>query len=84
MLKMLLAAELVETQRGVRGGYRLMKSLSHISLVDIVEAMEGPIAVTDCVESAREPCSVSNCCSVTTGFMNRPFAKRLRMSRWKM
>ena len=62
VLKMLLAAELVETQRGVRGGYRLMKSLSHISLVDIVEAMEGPIAVSDCVEGAREPCSASNCC----------------------
>ena len=56
------AAELVETQRGVRGGYRLMKILAHISLVDIVEAMEGPIAVTDCIEGARQPCSASNCC----------------------
>ena len=62
VLKMLLAAELVETQRGVRGGYRLMKILAHISLVDIVEAMEGPIAVTDCIEGARQPCSASNCC----------------------
>ena len=62
VLKMLLAAELVETQRGVRGGYRLMKILAHISLVDIVEAMEGPIAVTDCMEGARHPCPASNCC----------------------
>ena len=62
VLKMLLAAELVETQRGVRGGYRLMKISAHISLVDIVEAMEGPIAVTDCMDDAREPCMASNCC----------------------
>ena len=62
VLKMLLAADLVETQRGVRGGYRLMKVLAHISLVDIVEAMEGPIAVTDCIEGARHPCAASNCC----------------------
>ena len=62
VLKMLLAAELVETQRGVRGGYRLMKILGQISLVDIVEAMEGPIAVTDCIEGARQPCPASNCC----------------------
>ena len=62
ILKMLLAAELVETQRGVRGGYRLMKILAHISLVDIVEAMEGPIAVTDCMKGARHPCPASNCC----------------------
>ena len=59
---MLLAAELVETQRGVRGGYRLMKILAHISLMDIVEAMEGPIAVTDCIEGARQPCAARNCC----------------------
>ena len=62
VLKMLLAAKLVETQRGVRGGYRLMKMSAHISLVDIVEAIEGPIAVTDCTDSAREPCMASNCC----------------------
>ena len=62
VLKMLLAAELVETQRGVRGGYRLMKISAQISLVDIVEAMEGPIAVTDCIDGAREPCMASNCC----------------------
>ena len=61
VLKMLLAAELVETQRGVRGGYRLMKILTQISLMDIVEAMEGPIAVTDCIEGARQPCAARNC-----------------------
>ena len=64
VLKMLLAAGLVETQRGVRGGYRLMKVSAQISLVDIVEAMEGPIAVTDCIDSAREPCMASNCCGM--------------------
>ena len=48
--KTLLAADLVETQRWVRGGYRLTKSPADISLVDIVEAIEGPIAVTDCVD----------------------------------
>ena len=61
VLKTLVGAELVETQRGVRGGYRLMKISAHISLVDIVEAMEGPIAVTDCVGDAREPCMSRNC-----------------------
>ena len=39
-----------------------MKISAHISLVDIVEAMEGPIAVTDCIEGARQPCPASNCC----------------------
>ena len=60
--KALLAADLLVTQRGVNGGYRLVRPAHTISLVDIVEAMEGPIAVTDCVDGAPEPCAVSNCC----------------------
>jgi FeS assembly SUF system regulator len=60
--KILLAADLLVTQRGVNGGYRLVRPAHTISLVDIVEAMEGPIAVTDCVEGAQDPCAVSNCC----------------------
>jgi FeS assembly SUF system regulator len=64
--KILLAADLVETQRGVRGGYRLTKSPVDISLVDIVEAMEGPIAVTDCVDGAQDRRAVSNCCFMSS------------------
>ena len=76
VLKMLVAAELVETQRGVRGGYCLVKSLAHISLVDIVEALEGPIAVTDCVEGARDPCSASNCSCMPNHWNHVNFAIR--------
>ena len=64
--KILLAAGLVETQRGVRGGYRLIKASADISLVDIVEAMEGPIAVTDCVDEVQAASAISNCYSVGT------------------
>ena len=60
--KILLASDLLVTQRGVNGGYRLHRPAGSISLVDIVEAMEGPIAVTDCVVGAQDPCAVSNCC----------------------
>ena len=64
--KTLMAADLLETQRGVHGGYRLAKPAAATSLVQIVEAMEGPIAVNDCVDGAQAPCVVSNCC-----FMSR-------------
>ena len=64
--KTLMAADLLETQRGVRGGYRLAQPAAATSLVQIVEAMEGPIVVNDCVDGAQVPCAVSNCC-----FMSR-------------
>ncbi|ADE38256.1 SUF system Fe-S cluster assembly regulator [Candidatus Puniceispirillum marinum] len=60
--KNLVAADLLVTQRGVNGGYRLVRPARSISLVDIVEAMEGPIAVTDCVDGAPDPCAVTHCC----------------------
>jgi FeS assembly SUF system regulator len=66
--KTLLAASLVETQRGVNGGYRLAKTPAEISLVDIVEAMEGPIAVNDCVDGAQDPCAVANCCFMSNNW----------------
>ena len=59
--KTLVAADLLDTQRGVHGGYRLAREAAMISLVQIVEAMEGPIAVNDCVEGAQDPCIGVNC-----------------------
>ncbi|MFI4958376.1 MAG: SUF system Fe-S cluster assembly regulator [Lysobacterales bacterium] len=48
LLKALSHAALVESFRGVNGGYRLARPASEISLVEIVEALEGPIGMTEC------------------------------------
>ena len=48
LLKALGHAALVESFRGVNGGYRLARPASEISLAEIVEALEGPIGMTEC------------------------------------
>ncbi|MEZ5460573.1 SUF system Fe-S cluster assembly regulator [Dokdonella sp.] len=48
LLKQLAHAELVESRRGVNGGYRLARAPAAISVADIVTAMEGPIGMTEC------------------------------------
>ncbi|HWU78202.1 MAG TPA: SUF system Fe-S cluster assembly regulator [Rhodanobacter sp.] len=48
LLKALSHAALVESFRGVNGGYRLARPAGDISLVEIVEAIEGPIGMTEC------------------------------------
>ncbi len=48
LLKQLAHAQLVESFRGVNGGYRLARTPEHISIADIVIAMEGPIGMTEC------------------------------------
>ena len=40
----LLRAEIVASQRGVEGGYRLAKPAEEVSLADVIRAVEGPIA----------------------------------------
>jgi FeS assembly SUF system regulator len=60
----LAAAGLLETQRGAAGGFVLTKSSETISLADIVEAVEGPIALTSCVEEAKHDCALESACKV--------------------
>ena len=44
ILTELRRAELVASQRGVEGGYRLARPAAEISLADVIRAVEGPIA----------------------------------------
>ena len=48
LLKQLAHAELVESFRGVNGGYRLAREPARITIAEIVIAMEGPIGMTEC------------------------------------
>jgi len=48
LLKQLAHAELVESFRGVNGGYRLARDPQQITIAQIVTAMEGPIGMTEC------------------------------------
>ena len=44
----LAAAGLLTSARGAGGGFSLARDITEISLADIVEAVEGPIAMTQC------------------------------------
>ncbi len=48
VLKQLVNTGLVESYRGPAGGYSLIITGSEISVADIIEAIEGPIAMTEC------------------------------------
>lgn len=56
-MQALTRAGIVESVRGSRGGYRLAKPASEISLWDIVEAIEGDERAFRCAEIRRDgPC----------------------------
>ncbi len=52
VLKTLATADLVSSQRGARGGYRLNRSLAAIPIADVIAAVDGPIALTACVDGS--------------------------------
>ncbi len=63
ILKPLAHAGLVEGLRGVNGGYRLSRDPARINLVEVVEAMEGPLAMTECSLHDGQ-CGIASQCGV--------------------
>jgi FeS assembly SUF system regulator len=60
-----LAAEgLLTSARGAAGGFALARPAADISLADIVEAVEGPIALTMCSDGANHDCALDAHCRV--------------------
>jgi len=64
LVSALTAAKLLRSIRGAGGGLQLARPAAAISLADIVEAIEGPIALTACVEKGKHDCGLEACCSV--------------------
>ena len=64
VLKALASRELVISQRGARGGYRLARPLTDIAVSDVVIAIDGPIALTACVEGSGAGCEAEHRCPV--------------------
>ncbi|MGH6786395.1 MAG: SUF system Fe-S cluster assembly regulator [Novosphingobium sp.] len=64
LVSKLTAAGLLRSARGVGGGLKLARPAAAITLADIVEAVEGPIALTACVEAGKHDCGMETCCQV--------------------
>ena len=63
LMGQLAASGLLTSVRGVGGGFTLSRPAGEISLADIVEAVEGPIARTVCSEG-RTDCALDAHCRV--------------------
>jgi FeS assembly SUF system regulator len=51
ILKLLARGGLLASQRGATGGYRLARPPQQIAISEVIEALEGPIAMTECLGS---------------------------------
>ncbi|MEE9141604.1 MAG: SUF system Fe-S cluster assembly regulator [Gammaproteobacteria bacterium] len=64
LLKALARAGLVRSYRGAHGGYALTRKASEITAAEIIDALEGPIAITEC-SGLSSHCSVESVCALS-------------------
>ncbi len=61
ILQSLAHAGLATSQRGAHGGFALARPAAEISMRDIVEAVDGPIALNPCVLWPEDCCRSDEC-----------------------
>jgi FeS assembly SUF system regulator len=67
VMKALVDAGLVNAQRGSKGGYRIALAPAQISVLDVVQAFEGPISLTECSADDNH-CEITDSCSLSSNW----------------
>ena len=62
LLNALARENLVSSQRGAAGGYALSRPAEEITVAEIIQALEGPIALTACVDGSGDNCGSEPLC----------------------
>ena len=63
LLKQMHRAGLVNSTRGTHGGYQLAREPEDISAAAILDALEGPFALTECAAGSGQ-CDIEHSCTV--------------------
>ena len=61
LLKNFQRAGIVSSARGARGGYQLARPAREISASSIIDAIEGPVAITEC-SGDHSTCDIEHAC----------------------
>jgi FeS assembly SUF system regulator len=75
LLKQLQRAGLVSSTRGLHGGYQLARPATQISAAAIIDALEGPLALTDCA-AGHGHCGIEETCRVSRVWQRLNLAMR--------
>jgi Rrf2 family protein len=63
VLQKLARGGFLRSEHGTYGGYRLARPAGHITALEVIRAIDGPIFLTSCFTGA-ETCDQSTCCTV--------------------
>src|SRR5580704_11978562 len=63
LLKVMAKNGLISAKRGTMGGYELLDDPHKISLLRLIEVLEGPPALTSCMANSPNKCQIDHTCS---------------------
>ncbi len=83
ILRKLMQDGIVESRKGVKGGYRLVANPADVSMLRVLEVISGPLEISRCLDSAYECTqngSQKKCCAfhLIFGQINKTIADKLR------
>ena len=61
IISQLSIASLIHTSRGARGGVSLAKPANEISVLDVIEAIDGPVLLNECTDNSTSCPLISSC-----------------------
>ena len=65
VLQNLAKHKLILSMQGVKGGYRLVRSIDQVKLSDVITAVEGPLKIVNCLNIKTTPeCHQHNQCTI--------------------
>lgn len=68
ILKTLARERLLDSHRGVKGGYALSRSPEDVTVAEIVSAIEGPIGITECIDDTPGECGYASLCGLRSNW----------------
>jgi FeS assembly SUF system regulator len=79
VLKILAREGILNSNRGAKGGYKLARKASAISVAEILQALEGPMAITECLDPTHTQCEYQGGCPTRANWqvVNRAIGEAL-------
>lgn len=66
VMQIMASHGLLRSEHGASGGYKLEKDLSQVSLLELVEMIEGPQTLVKCNQAGAIPCEIHATCNIAS------------------
>lgn len=64
VLQLMASKGLLRSEHGATGGYQILRDLAKVTLLELIEMIEGPTAVVKCIKPEGESCEINGSCNI--------------------